>query len=184
MNEGLRCSWVVAFNVDIGQDSSTLQLAVAERYALVLVADSADIPENEGTLEPPEQGLPEGFFDDPDADAKARGIEAPSVRVERELEEGMKKFEEEMAQETERAESTRHEIDEKRYEEAAGEEREFQLKLEARLRSLRKEAQDKVALIQTKPCELAVAAPQGSEPDEDSGASDGDVEFDWRAKAF
>merc|ERR1719336_310624 len=69
--------------------------------------------------------LPEGFFDNPDLDAQVRGLEAPSVRQQRELEEGLKTFEREIAKETERAEETRHELDEQKYEEVAAEEEDF-----------------------------------------------------------
>ena len=82
-------------------------------------------------------GLPEGFFDDPDVDAKMRGKEAPSKRAERELEEGFRRFEREMQAEQEKAEEARHEIDEQKYEAAAAEESEFQVQLQSRLELLR-----------------------------------------------
>lgn len=83
-------------------------------------------------------GLPEGFFDDPDLDAKVRGVEAPSDRAQRNLEEGLKRFEKEMLVEAEKAEEARHEIDEERYEQVAAEEDAFQRTLEGRLEELRK----------------------------------------------
>jgi len=71
------------------------------------------------------QNLPAGFFDDPEQDAKVRGVEAPSIRAQRELEEGLKRFERELLIETEKAEETRHELDEEKYEDAAAEEMQF-----------------------------------------------------------
>merc|ERR1712039_535272 len=93
-------------------------------------------------------GIPEGFFDDPELDAKARGVEAPSQRAERELEEGLKKFEREMAVEIEHAEETRHELDEEKAEEVLQEEEEFQTSLRDRITLLRKRAIERTKRIQ------------------------------------
>eukprot|EP00418_Pyrodinium_bahamense_P039493 CAMPEP_0179208284 /NCGR_PEP_ID=MMETSP0796-20121207/103872_1 /TAXON_ID=73915 /ORGANISM="Pyrodinium bahamense, Strain pbaha01" /LENGTH=302 /DNA_ID=CAMNT_0020913233 /DNA_START=32 /DNA_END=936 /DNA_ORIENTATION=- len=84
--------------------------------------------------------LPEGFFDDPELDAKVRGVEAPSVRSQRELEEGLKRFEKEMEVEMEQSEETRHELDEAKYEQVAAEEVEFQGRLQSRLLQLQEQA--------------------------------------------
>merc|ERR1712176_801842 len=97
-----------------------------------------DTPEGvDEEAEQEEQALPAGFFDDPEADAKARGVETPSQRAQRELEDGLKKFEREMAVEIEQAEETRHELDEEKAEEVAEEEEEFQTSLRSRLADLR-----------------------------------------------
>eukprot|EP00439_Symbiodinium_sp_Y106_P074394 s98_g14.t1 len=90
-----------------------------------------------------DQVLPEGFFDDPELDAKVRGMEAPSRKAEREIEEGLRRFEREMAAEQEKAEETRHAIDEKKYEALAAEEEEFQTQLESRLVKLRQAASER-----------------------------------------
>ncbi|CAE7320954.1 unnamed protein product [Symbiodinium microadriaticum] len=90
-----------------------------------------------------DQALPEGFFDDPEQDAKVRGMEAPSRKAEREIEEGLRRFEREMAAEQEKAEETRHAIDEKKYEALAAEEEEFQTQLESRLVKLRQAASER-----------------------------------------
>merc|ERR1712083_1226394 len=92
--------------------------------------------------------LPAGFFDDPELDAKARGVEAPSQRAQRELEEGLKKFEREMAVQIEESEETRNELDEEKAEEVAAEEEEFQSSLRGRLAALRKRAADRDRVLQ------------------------------------
>merc|ERR1712137_1384505 len=91
---------------------------------------------------------PEGFFDDPEQDAKVRGIETPAQRHQRELEEGLKKFEREMVVEIEQAEETRNELDEEKAEEVLAEEQEFQSDLRGRLAALRKRAADKQRALQ------------------------------------
>merc|ERR1712146_579863 len=123
--------------------------------------------------------LPEGFFDDPELDAKVRGTEAPSVKAERELEEGLKRFEREMAQEQELAEEKRHEIDEEMYASTAADEQEFQSRLQSRLEALRKRTKDALA---KKAEEAAASAPvsadasEANEDDEDADDDDDDVE--------
>ncbi|CAJ1381799.1 unnamed protein product [Effrenium voratum] len=71
------------------------------------VQGAAELVQGEGNDAEDDKGLPEGFFDDPDIDAKMRGMEAPSKKAERELEEGLKRFEREMQAEQEKAEETR-----------------------------------------------------------------------------
>jgi len=134
--------------------------------------------------------LPEGFFDDPEQDAKARGVEAPSVIAQRELEEGLKRFEKELIVEKEKAEEVRHEIDEEKYEQAAAEEEEFQRSLQGRLALLRKQSADKAALAAVakaaadkKAAEEKMAADE-AEGGDDVDSDDSDVDFDWRAKHF
>lgn len=134
--------------------------------------------------------LPEGFFDDPEQDAKARGVEAPSVIAQRELEEGLKRFEKEMAIEKEKAEEVRHEIDEAKYEQAAAEEEEFQRSLQGRLALLRKQSAEKAAIAavakaaaEKKAAEERMAAAE-AEGGDDADSDDSDVDFDWRAKHF
>jgi len=135
--------------------------------------------------------LPEGFFDDPELDAKVRGIEAPSVRNQRELEEGLKRFEREMAVEIEQSEETRHELDEEKYEQAAKEEEEFQGSLQSRLLELRKRAaaqsrqQQEERTASSTDAPAAVAANDvGKASDAAGDNSDSDIEFDWRSKGF
>eukprot|EP00405_Crypthecodinium_cohnii_P044375 CAMPEP_0206581890 /NCGR_PEP_ID=MMETSP0325_2-20121206/34129_1 /ASSEMBLY_ACC=CAM_ASM_000347 /TAXON_ID=2866 /ORGANISM="Crypthecodinium cohnii, Strain Seligo" /LENGTH=304 /DNA_ID=CAMNT_0054088409 /DNA_START=98 /DNA_END=1009 /DNA_ORIENTATION=+ len=125
--------------------------------------------------------LPEGFFDNPDEDAKVRGVEAPSIRAQRELEEGLKKFEREMATETERMEETRHEIDEEKYDQLQAEEEEFQSSLAQRLNNLKAKSSEKMKnwkLNEQEEDPAVIVARAMDEADEDSGS---DVEFDWRA---
>merc|ERR1711948_36420 len=81
--------------------------------------------------------------DDPEMDAKVRGIETPAQRHQRELEEGLKKFEREMVVEIEQAEETRNELDEEKAEYVAAEEEEFQSDLRGRLAALRKRAAER-----------------------------------------
>jgi len=151
------------------------------------IAPAAETAAEEAEEEQP-QGLPEGFFDDPELDAKVRGAEAPSKIAERELEEGLKRFEREMVAETEKAEETRHDLDEQKYEAAAADEQEFQKRLHARLAALRKKTQEGLSKKQT---EASAAAPAtgaaGNANAEDDGEDDDDEEdvaFDWRAKGF
>jgi len=132
--------------------------------------------------------FPRVFFDDAELDAKVRGVEAPSVRAQRELEEGLKRFQREMVVETERAEETRHELDEDKYEKVFEEEQEFQSTLQQRLQKLREQAAVRSQKLQAKAAadgkaESGNGAPEAAEDasDEDSGS---DVEFDWRAKGF
>jgi len=127
--------------------------------------------------------IPEGFFDDPEEDARARGIELPSVRARRELEVGLKRFEQEIAVETELAEETRQELDEGRHEDAANDEDAFQKSLQDRLEAFRQQTAAKLKYLeQTKkvPSEDTVDSLNAS----DENFSDSDVEFDWRAKNF
>merc|ERR1711957_518918 len=127
--------------------------------------------------------IPTGFFDDPDTDAKVRGLEAPSIKHARELEEGLKKFEREIVIEQERAEETRHELDEAKYEKVAEEEMQYQGELQTRLEKLRASQRlraEAIAATATASSAVAAAAEE-DEGDEDSGS---DVEFDWRAKGF
>mmetsp|Transcript_27222 Transcript_27222/g.62769 ORF Transcript_27222/g.62769 Transcript_27222/m.62769 type:complete len:361 (+) Transcript_27222:71-1153(+) len=140
--------------------------------------EEADAPEEKP------QGLPEGFFDDPDADAWARGAEAPSERAERELEEGFKKFEKEMIIENELSEEARHRLDELRYEKIAAEEAAFQQSLQQKLDDLKLQAVDRMNRGSSQDDESsATAEDYTAEADalEDSGS---DIEFDWRAKGF
>merc|ERR1719375_2706401 len=97
--------------------------------------------------------LPEGFFDDPELDAKARGVEAPSVVAQRELEEGLKRFEREMIVEREKAEEARNELEEDRNEEQAVEEEDLQRNLRDRLEALRQRKKE----VYTKSIEQKVA---------------------------
>merc|ERR1712066_774569 len=76
------------------------------------LARAAESDEGEGEELPSEPQLPVGFFDDPELDAKARGVEAPSVVAHRELEEGLKRFEKEMIVEREKAEEARNALEE------------------------------------------------------------------------
>ncbi|CAE7362795.1 unnamed protein product [Symbiodinium natans] len=122
------------------------QLQAVEQVPMV-AAEAAKATQAEADADPEsDQALPEGFFDDPEQDAKVRGMEAPSRKAERELEEGLRRFEREMAAEQEKAEETRHEIDEKKYEVLAAEEEEFQTQLQSRLVKLREEWKDWEAL--------------------------------------
>merc|ERR1711920_127056 len=149
-------------------------------------AGETDAPE--GTEDGSEQPfLPEGFFDDPELDAKVRGIETPAQRAQRELEDGLKKFEREMVVEIEQAEETRNEIDEEKAGYVAAEEEEFQSDLRGRLATLRKRAAEKNRLAQEAAAAKQAekdAAPAAVDDAEDAGDSGSDVEFDWRAKDF
>lgn len=148
-----------------------------------------DIPKGEGAAEEDAgPSLPEGFFDDPDLDAKVRGAEAPSIKAQRELEEGLKRFEKEIVVEVEKAEEARHDIDEEKYERVFAEEQEFQSSLQGRLEKLRKIAAEKLSQRKSE-SGTAAAAAAAADDAEDAGASGGedsgsDVEFDWRAKGF
>merc|ERR1712113_759079 len=122
--------------------------------------------------------LPEGFFDDPELDAKVRGIETPAQRHQRELEEGLKKFEREMVVEIEQAEETRNELDEEKAEYVAAEEEEFQSDLRGRLAALRKRAADRNAALQEAEKAKAATASNPEETvvdDADGGDSGSDV---------
>jgi len=145
----------------------------------VLGQAAQEAPEAEDEGEEP-KGLPEGFFDDPDMDAKMRGEEAPSKRKERELEEGLKRFEREMQAEQEKAEETRHEIDEEKYAVAAAEEEEFQVQLQSRLEKLRQQtASRKLNLPKEEEEEKEEEIDDEGEDDDDE-----DLALDWRAKGF
>merc|ERR1719217_308828 len=144
--------------------------------------------EGEEAAEEVEPALPAGFFDDPEEDARARGVETPAERAKRELEEGLKKFEKEMAVEQEKAEETRHELDEERFEDQAQEENDFQSALLGRIQALRKkkdlkvqESAAKAAETARKAAEDTAAAEAVAENEDDSGS---DVDFDWRSKGF
>eukprot|EP00438_Fugacium_kawagutii_P032405 Skav234908 [mRNA] locus=scaffold840:808083:809156:+ [translate_table: standard] len=140
--------------------------------------ETTETPVVEEEEEP--KGLPEGFFDDPDMDAKMRGEEAPSKRAERELEEGLKRFEREMQAEQERAEEKRHVIDEEKYELAAVEEQEFQVQLQSRLEKLRQQTATRKLKLPKEDVEEKVE--DGDEDEEDD--DDEDLALDWRAKGF
>merc|ERR1712113_788378 len=116
-----------------------------EKEKLPMISSVAsDREENDAEGEADTTGqLPEGFFDDPELDAKVRGVEAPSVRAQRELEEGMKRFQREMAIEIEQSEETRQDLDEDKFEEVAAEEEDFQTQLQDRLSALRKLAEQR-----------------------------------------
>merc|ERR1719375_1989705 len=150
-----------------------------------LARSDADVARQDGEQgddaeEEEKSQLPEGFFDDPELDAKARGVEAPSVVTQRELEEGLKRFEKEMMVEREKAEEARNELDEDKAEELAAEEDEFQRSLQGRLDALRKrqaEAVNKSAAAAAEEQKEATAEAE----EEDGDDSGSDVEFDWRA---
>ena len=141
------------------------------------VPQSTPMTESLGDEEEP-KGLPEGFFDDPDMDAKMRGEEAPSKKAERELEEGLKRFEREMQAEQEKAEEKRHEIDEEKYEVAAAEEQDFQVQLQSRLEKLRQQTANRKLNL---PKEEEKAEDDTAVDDDDD---DDDLALDWRAKGF
>jgi len=128
--------------------------------------------------------LPIGFFDDPEQDAKARGVEAPSVVAERELEEGLKRFEKEMVVEQERAEETRQDIDERRYEDATAEEEAFQKTLHGRLERLRERAAARSAEVAKGTATDREAEASADAADETSDSDGSDIGFDWRSKRF
>lgn len=126
--------------------------------------------------------LPEGFFDDPDLDAKARGQEKPSEVAKRELEVELKKFEKEMAVVQEDSEIVRHEMDEEKYEKAAAEEDHFQEAMAKHLQGLRKKTEKAKTALQ--PSHAPAPKPAPIEDDEKEIESDEEVDFDWRAKGF
>jgi len=131
--------------------------------------------------------LPPAFFDDRDTDAKVRGLEAPSIRESRELEEGLKKFEREINIEQEKAEETRHELDEAKYEKVAAEEAEYQGELQGRLAQLRERQRLRAEAAASASASANAAAQSsnaGGEEEDEEGDSGSDVEFDWRAKGF
>lgn len=170
-------------------------MAIVPASGAVVEADENAQQEEKGEegAEPETEGnelatqLPIGFFDDADTDAKVRGLEAPSIKQARELEEGLKKFEREINIEQEKAEETRHELDEAKYEKVAAEEAEYQGELQGRLLQLR-ERQRLRAEAAASASVTASAGAQGqnaAEQEEDEeGDSGSDVEFDWRAKGF
>merc|ERR1719440_690204 len=129
--------------------------------------DGGEDAEEEGEA-PPQ--LPEGFFDDPEQDAKARGVEAPSVKAQRELEEGLKRFEKEMLVEREKAEEARNELEEDRAEEQAVEEEDLQRDLKGRLEALRQRKKEVYAKSTVEKVEKdeQPAAAHGDEEAEDS----------------
>merc|ERR1712061_528999 len=102
---------------------------------------------------------------------------------QRELEEGLKKFEREMVVEIEQSEETRNELDEEKAEEVLAEEQDFQSNLRGRLAALRKKAAERDRVLQAAAEAAKREAPQetteAEDPADDSGS---DVEFDWRAK--
>merc|ERR1740123_784952 len=117
--------------------------------------------------------LPQGFFDDPEMDAKVRGVEAPSERAKRELEEGLKRFEREMHLELEQSEETRHELDEERHEQVAEEEQELQGELHGRLQELRKRRATTAARLQS--LQQQQQQQQGAEPTAFAASGDRDA---------
>merc|ERR1712060_20214 len=122
---------------------------------------------------------------DPEADAKARGVETPSQKMQRELEEGLKKFEREMVVEIEQSEETRNELDEEKAEEVMAEEQDFQSNLRGRLAALRQRAAERDRVLQAAAEAAKKEALQETAEAEDPGDDSGsDVEFDWRAKDF
>lgn len=175
-----------ADDIAVMEDSGEALLALPAAAPI----EAAQVEEEaEPDAEAPEsEGLPAGFFDDPERDAKARGIEAPALRQQRELEEGLKRFAREMATTQEEAEETRHELDEQKYEEAAAEEQEFQSDLDVRLAKLRERAASRRHAEKVTAATLASGAPAPIDNIEDAANSDDDdaaeIEFDWRAKGF
>lgn len=148
-------------------------LAVAAD-ALALVPEAAPQAAEEPADQP--EGLPAGFFDDPDLDAKARGVEGPTARAKRELEDGIKRFEKEMLLEQERADETRHELDEEKAEEQMAEEEELQSHLLGRLSKLREMA--------AKRPKLSTPKEAVSQAEDEEEISDAELDVDWRAKGF
>jgi len=188
--------------VEVGQGANEEQSAGA--IGGEALGRAATAPEDEEAEGATAIELPEGFFDDPDMDAKVRGVEAPAERAKRELEEGLKRFEREMHLELEQSEETRHELDEERHEQVAEEEQELQSELHGRLKELRKrraataarktqqqqqqqgggvEATTADASSDGSSLPVGDAAKATLEPLPDDG-SGSDVEFDWRAKEF
>lgn len=141
--------------------------------------------EQEKEEEKPMSVIPEGFFDDPEQDAKVRGVEAPSARKERELTEGLKLFERQMEQEVEKSEATRHELDEEAYEKNFNLEQQKQKAYWNKLERLRKIREEKAAeAAAASAASATVDAEAGGDKDDDEGDSSGsDLDFDWRAKA-
>lgn len=174
--EASEASETLAAEVDEAEDSPpapTVPMAPAEPEG------PQSTPMTEVSLgEEEPKGLPEGFFDDPDMDAKMRGEEAPSKKAERELEEGLKRFEREMQAEQEKAEEKRHEIDEEKYAVAAAEEQDFQVQLQSRLEKLRQQTANRKLNL---PKEEEKADEDDTAVDDDD---DDDLALDWRAKGF
>lgn len=164
------------------EEASPIEVVAASSEAAVmrLFADTSKAAE---PAEPAEEGsqLPEGFFDNPELDAKARGIEAPAVVAQRELEEGLKRFEREMLIEREKAEEARNELDEEKFEELAVEEEEFQRTLQGRVEALRHRQAEALKSAPAPAVEESHVEAEVEEEGDDSGS---DIDFDWRAKDF
>lgn len=162
-------------------EASPMEIVPASPETALLRADAETSKAAEAEEPEEDSQLPQGFFDDPELDAKARGIEAPAVIAQRELEEGLKKFEREMLVEREKAEEARNELDEDRHEELAAEEDEFQRTLQGRLESLRRRQAEALKSAPAPVVEEKCIAPEVEEEGDDSGS---DIDFDWRAKDF
>eukprot|EP00927_Polykrikos_kofoidii_P046304 TRINITY_DN40527_c0_g1_i1.p1 TRINITY_DN40527_c0_g1~~TRINITY_DN40527_c0_g1_i1.p1 ORF type:complete len:428 (-),score=111.96 TRINITY_DN40527_c0_g1_i1:139-1422(-) len=181
---------------DVGEadaPDACLSLAIAEPTLAVVTAgeDGEAADDDRGDEVPHEQetkpdGLPEGFFDDPEADARARGVETPSERKKRELEDGMKRFAREIEVEQEKGEETRYELEEARFEEVVEDEEDFQHDLQSRIEVLRRRQSTKMqeAAEMTADVPVALNAGKGSDDEGDGEDSGSDVDFDWRAKGF
>ncbi|CEM24433.1 unnamed protein product [Vitrella brassicaformis CCMP3155] len=148
-----------------------------------------------------ESPLPTGFFDDPEQDAKARGLEKPSWRRDRELESELKRFEAQMEIEQQKREWMQHRSDE----EKAADDLEEQISLQKdyasrfeRLQQLRAKRrgdpahaqdsqpdkqQDRQAVAPAAPQRgPAVMQPRRADQDEDADEDDVDALLDWRKK--
>ncbi|GAB4853500.1 hypothetical protein Ancab_017691 [Ancistrocladus abbreviatus] len=125
--------------------------------------------------------LPEGFFDNKDADLRARGIEPVKPDVKDEYKEFEKLIQEDLKEVDNRLEEEEIDAAEKIEEEETVEQRTYRDRVEF----LRRKRMELIAARSSKPCQDSEVATKKPDPDESSSEDDDDDKsfaVDWRAQ--
>ncbi|KAG0618797.1 hypothetical protein M758_4G091800 [Ceratodon purpureus] len=124
--------------------------------------------------------VPEGFFDNVDADHRARGLEPPKVDIKEEYKEFQKSIKVDLVAADVQQEEEEEEAADIREELEVIEQR----SLMERVEILRKAKEERVAKVKAESV-VAFPAAMGVDDDDDSEDEDGDdddIAYDWRAK--
>lgn len=119
-------------------------------------------------------GIPEGFFDDEDEEAKARGVKKPAQKREERMEIEMRKFEAQIEKEDQRMHAVRQDLDQVAFNLQSEEEKMLVEELKERAKHMR----DEVDRIRKLKQEKEESSDSGSDADETL------LEVNWRTKGL
>eukprot|EP00743_Colponemidia_sp_Colp-15_P009920 GILK01010878.1.p1 GENE.GILK01010878.1~~GILK01010878.1.p1 ORF type:complete len:258 (-),score=85.55 GILK01010878.1:63-809(-) len=178
---GLKAAATPSVPAQTSSDSSEEDSEAEQGPEAPTVEVKADTAAEEEEEAGPKSAIPAGFFDDPVADAKARGLEDPNVKRERELAEEMKLFNEQIERELAAQESKQEQEDEEKYDDRFEEDLEEQRLHLKRLEEIKQRTEQmkrKATAVEDK------SSKRQKQEVESSDDSDFDPDVNWRSKAF